>query len=76
VARGSVADFDPDLATGGGEVLEERPQCTHCDRVRRPPNRINISSVQRPNHIHIRKQKVLKQIRLDFLSLRCLYKWD
>jgi len=53
---------------GGGEVLAERPQCTHCEKVRRPANRINISSGQRPNRIHIRKRKVLKQIRLDFLS--------
>ena len=42
--------------TGGGEVLEERPQFTQCDKVRRPQNRINISSGQRPNCSHISKQ--------------------
>jgi hypothetical protein len=64
------------MRPGGGEVLEERPRCTHCDKMRRPQNRINISSGQRQTRVHIRKQRVLKQIHLDFLNLRCLYKWD
>lgn len=46
MVRGSVADFDPDNADGVGEVLEERPECTHCDKVRRPQNRIKISGGQ------------------------------